>query len=160
MSSIPFLANLYNKAKENNILSGIIIFDIIALLSYTIPIDIIYPGDIDLIFGGVVGLLFALKNRKEHQNALKTSMLVGLIGAILSAVSIGIFESVLFIVSIGFSFTAFWSILIAILLIAFVVGLILSLLIGYIYYRKDLRLSKSKSKSKYTDEYLENLLKK
>jgi len=160
VSSIPFLANLYTKAKENNILSGIIIFDIIALLSYTIPIDIIYPGDIDLIFGGVVGLLFTLKNRKEHQNALKTSLLVGLIGAILSAVSISIFEWVLFIVYIGFSFTAFWSILIAILLIAFVVGLILSLLIGYIYYRKDLRLSKSKSNSKYTDEYLEDFLNK
>jgi len=93
VSSIPFIANLYRKAKENNVLSGIIIFDIIAFLSYIInPISFFYASDIDLIFGGIVGLIFALKNRKEYQNALKTGVYVGFFGAILSAVSISVFE--------------------------------------------------------------------
>jgi len=39
-------------------------------------------------------------------------------------------------------------------------GLVLGLLIGYIYYRKGEKSSKSKSRSKYTDENLEDLLKK
>jgi hypothetical protein len=158
---MPYIANFYSKAKKNNILSGILIFDIIAFLSYIVnPISFFYASDIDLIFGGIVALVFALKNRKEHQTALKTSLYVGFIGAILSAVSISVFEWVFFIVYIGFSFITFWSLLITFLIIAIVVGLVLSLLIGYIYYRKDLRPSKSKSNSKYTDEYLENMLKK
>lgn len=161
MSSIPIIANLYRKAKENNVLSGIIIFDVIAFLSYVInPISFFYAGDIDLIFGGIVALLFALKNRKEHQNALKISFIIGLFGAILSAFSISVFEWGVFIVYTGFSFVVFWSLLITFLLIAIFIGLILGLVIGYIYYRKNSKSSKSKSNSKYTDEYLENLLKK
>jgi cadmium resistance protein CadD (predicted permease) len=138
--SITFIANLYSKAKENNVFSGIIIFDIIAFLSYVVnPISFYYAGDIDLIFGGIVALLFALKNRKEHQTALKIGFYVGLFGAILSAVSISVFEWFFFIVYTGF---------------------VLGLVIGYIYHRKNRKSSKSKSNSKYTDEYLEKLLKK
>ena len=158
MSSIPFIANLYSKAKENNVLSGVIIFDIIAFLSYVVnPISFFYAGDIDLIFGGIVALIFALKNRKEHQNALKTGVYIGFFGGILSAVSISVFEWIFFIVIVGFSFVVFWSLLITFLLIAIFIGLILGFIIGYIYHRK---ASKSKSNSKYTDEYLENMLKK
>lgn len=161
MSSIPFIANLYRKAKENNVLSGIIIFDVIAFLSYIInPISFFYAGDIDLIFGGIVALLFALKNRKEHQNALKTGVYIGFFGAILSAFSISVFEWIFFILIVGFSFTYFLSVLITFLLIAIPVGLVLGLIIGYIYYRKNQKSSKIKSSSKYTDDYLEDLLKK
>jgi len=161
VSSIPFIANLYSKAKENNVLSGIILFDIIAFLSYVInPISFFYAGDIDLIFGGIVALLFALKNRKEHQNALKTGVYIGFFGGILSAVSISIFEWIFFIVIVGFSFTYFLSVLVTFLLITIPIGLVLGLLIGYIYYRKGEKSSKSKSRSKYTDENLEDLLKK
>ncbi|NVM17577.1 MAG: hypothetical protein HWN80_07660 [Candidatus Lokiarchaeota archaeon] len=145
MSSIPLIANLYSKAKENNMLSGIIIFDIIAFLSYVInPISIIYAGDIDLIFGGIVALIFALKNRNENQIAFKTALIVGLFGAILSAVSISVFEWVFFIVYVGFNFITFWSLLLTFLIIAIIVGLVLGLIIGYIYYRKNLKSSKSK----------------
>jgi hypothetical protein len=159
--SITFIANLYSKAKENNVFSGIIIFDIIAFLSYVVnPISFYYAGDIDLIFGGIVALLFALKNRKEHQTALKIGFYVGLFGAILSAVSISVFEWFFFIVYTGFSFVVFWSLLITFLLIAIFIGLVLGLVIGYIYHRKNRKSSKSKSNSKYTDEYLEKLLKK
>lgn len=148
MSSIPFVANLYSKAKENNILSGIIIFDIIAFLSYAVnPISFFYAGDIDLIFGGVVALLFTLKNRKEYQSALKTGFYVGLFGAILSAVSISVFEWIFFIVVVGFSFTYYLSLLVTFLILAVPIGLVLGFLIGYIYDRKIRKSSKSKSYS-------------
>ena len=161
MSSIPFITNFYNKTKENNLLSGIIIFDIIAFLSYVVnPFNLFYPGDIDLIFGGIVALLFALKNRNELQTAFKTAIYVGLIGAILSAVSISVFEWVFFIIYEGFSFITFLSLLLTFLIVAILVGLVLSVLIGYLYYRKDLNSSKAKANSKYTDDYLEDLLKK
>ncbi len=161
MSSIPYIANLYSKAKENNLISGIIIFDIIAFLSYAIGIiGFFYPGDIGVTFGGMVALLFALKNRKDHQSAFKTAMFVGLIGSILSAISISAFELVFFILSGGFDFIIFWSFFMTFFLITIFIGVVLGLLIGYIYYRKDRRELKAKSNSKYTDEYLENLLKK
>ncbi len=161
MSAIPFIANLYSKAKGNNVISGIIIFDIIAFPSYVVnPISFYYAGDIDLIFGGIVALLFALKNRKEHQTALKIGFIVGVFGAILSAVSISVFEWIFFIVVIGFSFAYFLSLLVTFLLIAIPIGLVLGLIIGYIYKRKNRKSSKPKSNSKYTDEYLENMLKK
>ena len=160
MSSIPFIANLYSKAKENNVLSGIIIFDIIAFLSYVInPFVLFYDGDIDLIFGGIVALLFALKNRNELQTAFKTALIVGLIGAILSAVSISVFEWIFYIIYVEFDFIRLWSLIITFLIIAILVGLVLSLLIGFIYYRKDIKQKKPKSNSKYIDEKLENLLK-
>jgi hypothetical protein len=151
---MPVLANLYNNAKENNIISGIILFEIIAFLSYVIVrVDIMFAGDIHLIFGGIVSLLFALKNRKETQSVLKTSLSVGLIGAILSAVSMSVFEGT-------FGSFPFLFYLVNFLLLGVVIGLVLSFLIGYYYYRKDLRHGKTKSNSKYTDEYLEDLLKK
>lgn len=154
MIFIPAIANLYTRAKENNILSGILIFDIIAFLSYVInPFSIVYVGDIDLIFGGIVGLLFAFKNRQKDQTVLKTSLYVGLIGAFLPAFSIIVYEWI-------FGSIPFLELLITFLLIAIVIGLVLSLTFGFIYYRKDLKQSSLKSDSKYTDEYLEDLLKK
>jgi hypothetical protein len=157
---IPAIANFYSKAKEHNIISGIILFDIITFLSYIInPISIIYPGDLDLIFGGVVSLLFALKNRKDNQNVMQLSFYVGFLGACLSALSISVFELIFFIVFV-YSIITLLSFLITFVSMAFIFGLILSLLLGYIYYRKDRNLSQSKSSTKYTDEYLEDLLNK
>jgi len=161
VSFIPIIADIYRKAKEKNILAGILIFDIIAFLSYVVnPFSLFYASDIDLIFGGIVALLFALKNRNVNQTAFKTAFYVGLIGAILSAVSISVFEWVFFIIYTGFSFITFSSLLLTFLIVAILVGLILSVLIGYLYYRKDLNSSKAKANSKYTDDFLEDLLKK
>ena len=87
-------------------------------------------------------------------------MYVGLIGAILSTVSINVFEWIFYIIYVEFDFIRLWELFITFLIIAILVGLALSLLIGYIYYRKDLKLKKSKSNSKYTYELLEDLLKK
>jgi uncharacterized membrane protein len=155
------MANLYSKAKENNMLSGIIIFDIVAFLAYVInPFSFLYIGDIALIFGGIVALLFALKNRNDLQTAFKTALYVGLIGAILSAVSISVFQWVFSIIYEGFNFITLWMLLLNFFTVAIVVGIVLSLLIGYIYYRKDLNSRKVNANSKYTDEYLEDLLKK
>ena len=159
MIPIPAIASFYSKAKEHNIISGIILFDIITFLSYIInPISIIYPGDLDLIFGGVVGLLFALKNRKNNQSVMIQSFYVGFLGACLSALSISMLELIFFIVFV-YSIITLLSFLITFISMAFIFGLVLSLLLGYIYYRKDRNLRQSKSNTKYTDEYLEDLLK-
>ncbi|MFX0010424.1 MAG: hypothetical protein ACFE9R_08930 [Candidatus Hermodarchaeota archaeon] len=161
MITIPAIANFYSKAKEHNIISGIILFDIITFLSYIInPISIIYPGDLDLIFGGVVSLLFALKNRKDNQNVIELSFYVGFFGACLSALSISALEWIVFIVSGGYSIITLLSFLFTFISMAFIFGLVLSSLLGYIYYRKDRNLRQSKSNTKYTDEYLEDLLNK
>lgn len=158
MIPIPAIANLYSKAKEHNVISGIILFDIITFLSYIInPISIFYPSDLDFIFGAIVSLLFALKNRKDNQNVMKQSFYVGLFGACFSALSLSVLEWSL---SIGLSFFTFLSFLITFLIVAFIAGSVLSLIFGYIYYRKDRNLRQYKSNTKYTDEYLEDLLNK
>ena len=161
MISIPFISNLYSKAKEKNTLTGILFFDVIALLSYVLnPISILFFGDLDLTFGAIVGLLFAFKNRKENQTHLKIALHVGLFGAILSAVSITIYQWILIIVFVEFNFMTFWPLLLSFSILAVVIGGILSIIIGYYYFIKDRRISRRISNDKYNDDYLEDLLKK
>ena len=86
------------------------------------------------------------------------SFYVGFLGACLSALSISMLELIFFIVFV-YSIITLLSFLITFISMAFIFGLVLSLLLGYIYYRKDRNLRQSKSNTKYTDEYLEDLLK-
>lgn len=158
MFLIPFKTNLYEQAKQNNIISGIIIFDLISFLAYLInPISIIYPGDIDMIFGAIVGLTFSLKNRKIDQESMKTGLLVGFVGAILSAISFTLFRLVLELIIFGSVFTSFIIFYLSNLILALVIGLIFGLLFGYYYSRKS---EKTKAKSSIEDDFFEGLIEK
>ncbi|MFX1315936.1 MAG: hypothetical protein ACFE9T_08740 [Promethearchaeota archaeon] len=96
-------------------------------------------ADLQILIGSIVGVRFALKNRKEEQPPLKYGIIVGLGGGVLSAVLIGFFEWI--ILSINFEFNYFALIYITgIYLIAgIVIGLIMGALISMILSSKELR---------------------
>ena len=158
MFLIPFKANLYEQAKANNIISGIIIFDLITFLAYILnPVSIIYPGDIDMIFGAIVGLTFSLKNRKINQKSINIGLLVGILGAILSAFSFTIFRLVLELIIFGSILISFFIFYLSNLILALVIGSIFGGLIGYYYSKKNEEI---KSRSSIDDDFFEDLIEK
>ena len=88
---------LYSYIKEHNILSGILIFDILSLLLFPItPFMLFAPGDIDIIFGAIIGILWAIYQRKKWQKIWKIVVLVGILGGLLSTISITTIALILF----------------------------------------------------------------
>jgi predicted membrane protein len=137
VASIPFIYDLYQKAKDKNIIAGIIIFDIISFLSFLInPICFFHPGDIDLFFGAIVGILFALKARKSFQHPVKLGFLVGILGAILSAISISFYEFFAFLLQ-NYEINFILFILIINFVFAGIIGSIIGGLVGIYYWRQD-----------------------
>ena len=55
MKSIPSIQNLYENAKENNVIAGIIIFGIIAFIAYLISagLSLFFYGDIQFFKGPI-----------------------------------------------------------------------------------------------------------
>lgn len=156
MFLISFISNLYEKAKQNNIIAGIIIFDLISFLAYLInPVSIFYPGDIDMIFGAIIGLMFSLKNRKVDQEFMKTSLLVGIIGAILSAISFTLFRLIIELIIIGSIYISFIVFYLINLMLALAIGLIFGVIFGYYYSRKS-----GETKSSIEDDFFEDLIEK
>ncbi len=83
------LQEVYSYIKDHNILSGILIFDILSLLLFPItPFMLFVPGDIDIIFGAIFGLLWAIIHREKSQKIWKIVLLVGILGGLLSTISI------------------------------------------------------------------------
>ena len=77
--------------KENNLISGIILFDFITTISYLLnPFAIFFQGDLDLLFGAIIGIIFAVKNRKSNYDPIAIGAIVGLLGSALAAISISI----------------------------------------------------------------------
>jgi hypothetical protein len=154
--SIPPIADIYNKAKKNNLTSGIIIFDIISFISYVInPFSFVYPGDLDILFGGILALIFTLKNKKTDQIFLKLGITVGLAGAFFSAISISVYDLIFAIFIYGYGLAFLFIRVIIFSIIALMIGLILGIIFGYIY---DARTPKEKTNSKKLDEFLDELI--
>ena len=88
MIDIPLITDLYQKAREKNVLAGLIIIDLIAFISYMIfPAGIFYLGDLQMSIGCIIGTIFALKNIKSNQSFLLYGAIVSLGGTILTAIS-------------------------------------------------------------------------
>ncbi|MFX1385362.1 MAG: hypothetical protein ACFFBP_23340 [Promethearchaeota archaeon] len=110
-----------------------------------------------MIFGAILGLIFSLKNRKVNQKSLNTGLVVGIVGAILSAISITLFRlSIELIVSgsIPIIFNLFY---LSNLILALFIGIIFGGLMGYYYSRKS---DKHKKKSLIDDDFFEDLIEK
>lgn len=155
MNFIPFIFNLYSKAKENNILSGIIIFDIFAFLAYIInPFSLIYPGDIDMLFGGIISLIFSFKNRKVDQSSLKLGLTIGFYGSLISAITITVYEWIYVFTHHEIDSPIFLMQRIIFLILAIAIGVILGIIFGWIYAEKT---QSTNEESKNLDEFLNEL---
>ncbi len=155
---MPFIINLYKKAKEKNIIAGIILIDLIAFISYLIFYSgIFYFGDLQMIIGCAIGTRFALKNAKPNQSLLKYGLIVGLGGAIITAISYSFFDWMAFSTTQGFSFVLLMMILGSFLIEALIIGLLIGGIIsGYYYYTGKF----SSEKTLIDDEFYESLIDK
>lgn len=105
--------------------------------------------DIDFLLGSIIGVIFALKNRKPEQSPLKIGIMVGIIGGFLSTIAPTIYICTLSQRSIAWCFICF-----AVLNITgIVVGSIVGLLIGYYFKKKD-----AKEKYSMDDEFYQGLI--
>ncbi len=146
------IANLYNKAKQENILAGIIISDLIAFISYVIfPAGIIFYGDFQMIIGVIIGTRFALKNLKTFQSPLKYGILAALGGTILSAISMSIYDWTIFSLGTGIENSLLYIILFY-LLEALIIGLFIGLVQG-LYYRSKYPQKENKNNETLNELY-------
>ncbi len=161
MTNISF-ATLYQKAREKNVLAGIVIVDLIAFISYVIfSAGIFYYGDLQMCIGCIIGTIFALKNIKSNQSYLKHGIIVGLGGTILTAISCSIFDWIILSSINGLNLSYFLIILGFFFIEAIIIGIIIGLTIGGImwifYHSKDKSL---REKSIKEDEFYEGLIEK
>jgi len=135
------IANFYDKAKEKNIFSGIIIVDLITFISYIIfPFGLFFYGDFHMILGVLLGVYFGLSNKKKHQLEIKLGLVIGFIGALLAAISMTMFEWVSFTVSQGLSINAFLFYFSIFIIEAVMIGLAVGILLGLYFRRKNRRI--------------------
>ena len=126
---------LYSYIKEHNILSGILIFDILAVILFPfISFMLFVPGDIEIIFGAIFGILWAMIHREKSQKIWKIVNLVGILGGLLSAISITILAILLSQSTPSFKESLL--IFLINLLIYELLSLIIGIMIGIIYYFK------------------------
>ncbi|MFW9941588.1 MAG: hypothetical protein ACFFFT_11150 [Candidatus Thorarchaeota archaeon] len=157
MNNISFIANLYETAKEKNILTGLIIIDLIAFISY-----IIYPagflpilqGDIQMVIGCIVGVRFALKNIKSNQYYIKHGIIVGLGGTMLSAISMTIFDWIILSGIEEISPPPFIVLFSLFLIEALIIGLLIGVIFGSYYSYKNRTPPEISSKE---EEFYESL---
>ncbi len=125
----------YTYIKEHNILSGILIFDILSVILFPItPFRLFIPGDIDIIFGALIGILWAIHHRENSQKIWKIMISVGILGGLLSTISVTIIVIIIFQptpafneILIIFSFN---------LVVYELLSLVIGIMIGIIYYFK------------------------
>jgi len=154
------IADLYEKAKERNVITGLLMYVVLTFIIYLIiPLIIVFPGDVALVLGGIFSLIFTLYNRKEHQSSFKLGIFIGLLGAILSTFPISFYQWIVLNIAYGFNLLNLWALLSFFWVVAAIIGLILGLIFGYAYSLIEVKPKKVKIDSKYSDESLEDLLK-
>ena len=155
---MPFINDLAQKARKRNVLSGLIIIDVIAFISYTIfPSGIFYFGDIQMILGCIVGTRFTLKNIKPNQSYFLNGIFVGSVGAILTGISFTMFDWVYFSGILNYSYLMLLTIFELYFIEAIIIGLLLGFIVGGYYNYKNKTQTKS---SIVEDEFYESLLEK
>ena len=136
------IANFYDKAKEKNIFSGVVIVDLITFISYMIfPFGLFFYGDFHMILGVLFGVYFGLSNKKKHQLEVKLGLVIGFIGALLAGISLTMFEWVSFTISQGLSIMAFLFFFSVFVIEAVIIGLAVGVLLGLYFRRKRRRIN-------------------
>ena len=112
--------------------------------------------DLEFVAGALIGLLFAMKNRKLNQPTITLGILIGIIGGVLTAVISGSYLVLFF--SLRVILHPLWFLIyIGVLSITgIIIGLLMGSIIGWFYRTKDI-----KEKSVSTDDdFLKDLIEK
>ena len=130
-------------AQRNNMMIGVLICAFTtSVLFFFIPTSFFFLADIFLVLGCCIGLYFTFRNIKESQSHIKTGIIVGLTGSVLSLLLISLFEWILYSLEFGFDFLILLNLTLALLLyygIFYVaVGALLGYLFGSYYKRREI----------------------
>ncbi len=155
---MPFIADLAKKAREKNILTGMIITDLIAFISYIIfSSGIFYFGDLQMTIGCIIGSRFALKNNKSNKSFIIQSIGVSLVGAVLTAVSFTLFDWFVFSEILRYSLFMLLITFELYLIEAIIIGLVIGGIVGgYYNYKNKNRIESTTIK----EEFYESLIDK
>lgn len=128
--------------QKYNITIGVLLSGLITSIFFmVVPTGFFFLGDILLVIGSCIGLYFTFKKRKENQLHIKTGVIVGLVGSVLSLVLIGLFTWILYSVEYGFNFIFLLDLLVFLFLsygiMYVIVGIILGYIFGYTFRNKD-----------------------
>ncbi len=141
-------------ARERNIEAGIVLFALCSLIIY-IPtsffiVRLILFADLQLLIGAIIGLRFTLKNQEPETDTLKTGVITGISGGVLSAVFIAFYEWIILSILEGQAniLALIWFIL-YILISGLVIGLIMGALMSTFSMYKEV---KKPDEDKHIDE--------
>lgn len=125
--------------EKYNIVSGILIFTLIAFTGFIIfpEFFIFWYGDIYYTIGGLIGLTITFKNRKPDQLFIKTGIIVGISGASLSSFLISIFQWLIYTIIRSFDILVLGTYLLLFTPFALILGIIIGYIYGYYKRRQE-----------------------
>jgi len=127
-------------AQRNNMMIGVIICAFTtSVLFFLMPSGIFFMADMFLVVGCVIGLYLTFKNLKESQSHIKTGIIVGLTGSVLSLLLISLFYWILDSLEFGLDFLLFFEYLLFLFVYNGIFYVAVGAIIGYLfgsYYKK------------------------
>ncbi|MCJ7647217.1 MAG: hypothetical protein MUP85_01260 [Candidatus Lokiarchaeota archaeon] len=127
-------------AQRYNMILGVLICAFsTSILFLILPIGIIFMADIFLVVGNCIGLYFTFRYRKESQSHIKTGIIVGLAGSVLSLLLISCFDWIFFIIpAYGFNVILLLQYTLYLFGYSGIMYILVGIILGYIfgnYYR-------------------------
>ena len=122
-------------AQKYNILLGILIIAFLtSIMVLIMPFGIFITGDLFLIIGGSMGLFFTFNYRKESQSHIKTGLIVGLTGSILSLILAGLFDWIIYFIPVyGLDIIPLLNYLLYLFMYYGIIYAIVGLILGYLF---------------------------
>ena len=122
-------------AQKYNILLGILIIAFLtSIMVLIMPFGIFFTGDLFLIIGGSMGLFFTFNYRKESQSHIKTGIIVGLTGSVLSLILAGLYDWIIYFIPVyGLDIFPLLNYLLYLFMYYGIIYAIVGLILGYLF---------------------------
>jgi len=129
-------------AQRYNMIIGVLINALTtSILFLTMPFyyGFIFLADIFLVIGGSIGLYFTFRYRKESQSHIKTGIIVGFTGSVLSLLLMCFFVWIMVSLELGFDFILLLLYILSFFGVYGILYVLAGIILGYLmgnYYRK------------------------
>ena len=121
-------------AQRYNMMIGILLCAFLTTILFLIlPSGLFFMADMFLVVGNCIGLYITFKNRKESQSHIKTGIIVGLTGSVLSLLLIGFSQWVFHSLTYGFDFILFLDYILYLLIFTGIMYVLVGIILGYIF---------------------------
>ena len=120
--------------QRHNILTGVLLSALLTSIAFMFfPFGIFFMADIFLVIGVGIGLYITFKNINESQSPIKTGLIVGLTGSLLSLLLIGLFTWIFYSLNYGLDFLLLLEYLAILFLVDGIMYAIVGIVLGYFY---------------------------